>query len=157
MIFIPNITLATPMSFIPCSLTRSTHCFNLIHVNIWGPFSIPSRNGSRFFLTIIDDYSLFTLVYLMKNKSKTFHMLTHFFNQINRQFSIKISQIQYGNDGIFLPQLQIVCFDNRSEFISQQLQSWFHENGIEHQRSCIATPRQIGVIEHKHRHLLDVA
>ena len=37
------------------------------------------------------------------------------------------------------------------------MQNWFREHGIVHQRSCVATPQQNGVVERKHRHLLDVA
>ena len=90
---------------LPFSLrtTYSSHCFELIHVDIWGPFSIPSNNGSRYFLTIVDDYSRCTWLYLMQHKSETFTMLVHFFTQINRQFNTKINQINSGNGDIFLP------------------------------------------------------
>lgn len=34
---------------------------------------------------------------------------------------------------------------------------FFHENGVIHQRSCVYTPQQNGVVECKHRHLLKVS
>jgi hypothetical protein len=41
----------------PHSVTVSTSIFDLIHCDIWGPFSVGSRNGHHYFLTIVDDYS----------------------------------------------------------------------------------------------------
>ena len=52
--------------FFPQSSSCSSHCFELIHIDIWGSFSIYSKNISRFFLTIVDDYSKCTWIYLMK-------------------------------------------------------------------------------------------
>ncbi|XP_061353333.1 uncharacterized protein LOC133298115 [Gastrolobium bilobum] len=43
------------------SVTKSSHAFELIHVDIWGPYKIPSIQGYRYFLTIVDDYSRFGL------------------------------------------------------------------------------------------------
>ena len=40
-----------------CSAHISTSSFDLIHVDIWGPYSTPSLNGSRYFLSIVDDFS----------------------------------------------------------------------------------------------------
>ena len=126
-----------------------------VNFGVLHPFSTPSKNGYRLCLTIVDDYSRYTWIYLMKQKSETFHMLVHFFNQINRQFKTKVSRINSSNRNIFLPKLQTVRLDNGTEFISKQIQTWFHEHGIIHQRSCIATPQQNSIVEHKHRHLLD--
>ena len=49
-----------------CSLV-----FDLIYCDIWGPFSVLSLNGFKYFLTIIDDCNRCTWVYLMKFKSDT--------------------------------------------------------------------------------------
>jgi hypothetical protein len=49
----------------PTSITHSNCSFDLVHCDIYGPFSSLSSNGSKFFLTIVDDHSRFTWVYLM--------------------------------------------------------------------------------------------
>lgn len=39
----------------PNSSTISSHCFDIVHMNSWGPFYSPSMLGYRYFLTVIDD------------------------------------------------------------------------------------------------------
>jgi hypothetical protein len=34
--------------------------FDLVHFDIWGPLSIPSILGHRYFLTVVDDHSKHT-------------------------------------------------------------------------------------------------
>jgi len=41
----------------PHSVTTSSSCFDLVHVDIWGPYSTPSLTSSKYFLTLVDDYS----------------------------------------------------------------------------------------------------
>jgi hypothetical protein len=55
----------------PISNIVSHKPFDLVHVDIWGPFSVQSINGSRFFFTIVDDFSRYTWIYLMHSKSQT--------------------------------------------------------------------------------------
>ena len=45
--------------------------FDLIHCDIWGPYVVPIVAGQKYFLTIIDDCTRSTWVYLMKSKSET--------------------------------------------------------------------------------------
>jgi len=61
------------------STSISKQSFDLIHCDIWGPFSVKSTNGSQFFLTIVDDYTRFTWVYLMHSKSQTRIIIQNFF------------------------------------------------------------------------------
>ena len=70
---------------------------------------------------------------------------------------MSVSQINTGNGGIFLPQLQTIRSDNDTEFLSSVFQTWLRTHGIFHQRSCVSTPQQNGIVERKHRQLLDVA
>lgn len=60
----------TQLSFNKSS-TLSQCCFQLPHCDIWGSFSTPTSNESRYFLTILDDYSHCTWLYLMKTKEET--------------------------------------------------------------------------------------
>ena len=43
------------------------------------------------------------------------------------------------------------------EFVGSTASQFFTENGILHQTTCVHTPQQNGIVERKHRHLLDTA
>lgn len=42
---------------LPVSLNKASRLFELIHCDLWGPYSTPSCCGAIYFLTIVDDYS----------------------------------------------------------------------------------------------------
>ena len=48
----------------------SSSPFDLLHVDIWGPYHVPTVEGFKYFLTLVDDCSRTTWVYLMKLKSE---------------------------------------------------------------------------------------
>ena len=76
----------------------------------------------------------------MVHKSESPSLIQSFFQFIRTQFNTTIKTI---------------CSDNGSEFLS--LKHFFLTNGIEFQRTCVYTPQQNGVVERKHRHILNVA
>lgn len=47
----------------------SSHIFDIVHSDIWGPFSIPNFFGYRNSLTFIDDYSQDTWSFLLIHRS----------------------------------------------------------------------------------------
>ena len=47
----------------------SEHCFDFIHADIWGPFRHLTHDRFSYFLTLVDDKSRFTWIYMLKNKS----------------------------------------------------------------------------------------
>lgn len=50
-----------------------------------------------------------------------------------------------------------ISADNGLEFYNQNFNKMVKDHGILHERSCSYTPQQNGIIERKHRHLIEVA
>jgi hypothetical protein len=92
-------------------------------------------------VTFVDDFSCMTWLFLMKNRSELFSIFQIFRDMIKTQFSQKI---------------RILHSDNAKEYTSSSFASYLSAKCIIHQTSCVHTPQQNGVAEHKNRHLLDV-
>lgn len=45
---------------------KSNSCFELLYVDLWGPYNVLIYNGNKYFLTIVDDLSRVTWIYLLK-------------------------------------------------------------------------------------------
>ena len=78
----------------------SLKSFDLLHIDIWGPYHIPTVEGYRYFLTLVDDCTRTTWIYLMRSKSDTRPLLTSFITMIHTQFHTVIKQIRsdYGQE-----------------------------------------------------------
>ncbi|KAL4289778.1 hypothetical protein GQ457_14G021700 [Hibiscus cannabinus] len=131
-----------PRLSFPISTSRSSTPFELLHFDLWGPYRISTVHGHRFFLTIVDDHSRMTWVFLLRLKSDTVLVLKNFFSYIQTHFSATVKFIRS---------------DNGTEFFNSACSEFFSSLGIVHQSSCPSTPQQNGVAERKHRHLLEVA
>ncbi|CAA0839680.1 cysteine-rich RLK (RECEPTOR-like protein kinase) 8 [Striga hermonthica] len=53
--------------------------------------------------------------------------------------------------------VKVVRSDNGQEFVGTECQGIFSEEGILHQRTCVYTPQQNGVVERKHKQILEIA
>ena len=62
------------------SLTQYTAPLELIHSDLWGPAPITSRNGFRYYVNFVDQYSRFTWFYLLKTKNELLSVFQHFKN-----------------------------------------------------------------------------
>lgn len=52
----------------PLSQNKTCRIFEKIHCDLWGPYRHVSSCGARYFLTIVDDFSPCTWVYLLMDK-----------------------------------------------------------------------------------------
>ena len=48
----------------------SINPFEIIHCDIWGRYRHPSLTSAHYFLTIVDDFTRFTWIFLMRHKNK---------------------------------------------------------------------------------------
>lgn len=53
----------------------SANAFDLIHCDIWGPFHVPTHDGKKYFLTIVDDATRFTWLHLLTSKGEATQLI----------------------------------------------------------------------------------
>lgn len=124
------------------STSQTTSKFELIHVDLWGPYHVSTYDNYKYFLTLVDDYTRSTWTHLLSTKSNALQVLRSFINMLENQFNTTVKNIRS---------------DNGLEFTSSEATQFFLDKGIIHQKSCPYTPQQNSVVERKHKHLLETA
>jgi transposase InsO family protein len=114
----------------------------LLHMDLFGPIAYISIDRSKYCLVIVDDYSRFTWIFFLKEKSQTQETLKGFLRQAQNKFGLRIKKIRS---------------DNGTKFKDSQIEGFLEEEGIKHEFSSPYTPQQNGVVERKNRTLLDMA
>ncbi|GJV08190.1 ribonuclease H-like domain-containing protein [Tanacetum coccineum] len=121
---------------------KSKFVGDIIHCDVWGPYMVVSKDGYKFFLTLVDDFSRTVWVYMLKSKSEVGEYIESLIKLIFTQFGKKV---------------KLIRSDNGTEFVNNQLSNMFNELDTINQTSCAYTPQQNGIVKRKHRHLLNVA
>jgi transposase InsO family protein len=114
----------------------------LLHMDLFDPIIYISIDGSKYCLVIVDDYSRFTWVFFLQEKSQTQETLKGFLRRAQNEFGLRIKKIRS---------------DNGTEFKISQIEGFLEDEGIKHEFSSPCTPQQNGVVDRKNRTLLDMA
>ena len=62
--------------------TKAKRILAIIHSDVCGPMAQTTYDDYSYFVTFIDDYSNFTMVYLLKHKSEVFENFKEYFNMV---------------------------------------------------------------------------
>ncbi|GJU75734.1 retrovirus-related pol polyprotein from transposon TNT 1-94 [Tanacetum coccineum] len=103
--------------------------FQLVHIDIWGPYKVFTLGHHKYFLTIVDDCSRAVWTFLLIKKSGAYPVFKTFINFVKTQFEKEI---------------KLVRSDNALEFLQGSLGPLMKSLGIEHQTSCVERPQQNG-------------
>jgi transposase InsO family protein len=114
----------------------------LLHMDLFSPITYINIGGSKYCLVIVDDYSCFTWVFFLQEKSQTLETLKRFLRRAQNEFVLRIKKIRS---------------DNGTEIKNSQIEGFLEEEGIKHEFSSPYTPQQNGVVERKNKTLLDMA
>ena len=109
------------------SKIKSTRVLQLIYSDISGKIRIPNRNHFAYFLTFIDDFSRFTTVYLMKEKSEVYKYFKEFKAQVENKFGTKIATLRS---------------DNGTEYKNHRMEELCKESGIKPVHSKMEWPNE---------------
>ena len=140
------------------SSTKSKNLLELVHSDVNGPLETPSLGGSKYFVTFIDDYSRWTVMYTMKRKSDTFECFKKYHAFAERHTGSKISSVnvikRYEKTK---EQFKALRTDNGGEFISLRFKEYLQLHRIQHQLTVAYTPQQNGIAQRMNRTLMDCA
>ena len=135
-----------------CKMTKSSHKskpfpntqapLEMLHVDLCGPMRVQTKQGKKYVLVIVDDYSRYTWVFFLAAKSETSQVLIDFLKNV--QVNLK-------------KQVRIVRSDNGTEFKNNVFDTYLRSVGITHQFSAARTPQQNGVVERRNRTLVEAA
>jgi len=126
------------LPFKSCS-SHAKEPLELIQSDVWGPAPILSPFNFKYYVLFIDDYSRFTWIFPLKQKSETIHAFTQFKSLLENQFNKKIKGLQGDGRGEFKPVQKIAI---KSE--------------IQFRMSCTYTSQQNGRAKRKHRHVTEL-
>jgi hypothetical protein len=90
-----------------------------------------SIGGNKYGLVIVDDFSRFTWVFFLHDKSETQGTLKRFLRRAQNEFELKFKNLQ--------------------------VEEYFEEEGVKHKFSAPYTPQQNSVVERKNMTLIDMA
>ena len=132
----------TKKPFPKISDSKSSRVLDLIHTDICGPMQTITPSGKRYILTFIDDYSRYTFVYLLKEKSELFEKLKIFVEMVYNKF------------GSFP---KAIRSDNGCEYKSKAMINYLQMKGITSQYTVPYCPQQNGIAERKNRSLVEMS
>jgi hypothetical protein len=70
-------------------------------MDLFGPVAYISIDGNKYDLVIVDDYSRFTWVFFLQDKSEIQDVLKKFLRRAQNEFNVKVNKIRSDNDTEF--------------------------------------------------------
>ncbi|WVZ00646.1 hypothetical protein V8G54_026715 [Vigna mungo] len=105
----------------------------LVHSDVWGPTTVSSIGGKRYFVTFIDDHS---------RKSEVFEAFKIWKAMIENETGLKIKKLRSDNGG---------------EYEDTRFKKFCYEHGIRMERTVPGMPQHNGVAERMNRTLIEIA
>jgi hypothetical protein len=108
------------------SMMSTSKAFELLHMDLFGPTQYTSIDGSKYGFMIVDDFTRYTWVFFMVDKSDVYATFTSFVKLCHNEFEITIKRVRS---------------DDGNEFKNTRIDGLCDDFGIRHQFSAKYTPQ----------------
>ena len=107
-----------------------------IHMDLGGPFNVPSYSGAKYYMLLTDQATLRTWCFTYKQKDETFRLFRDWKTMVENEAGLKVKRVR---------------LDNGKELINQEFMDLFKETGMMWEPSVPYTPEQNGLSEVQNR------
>ena len=114
----------------------------LLHPDLKGPTRTESLGGKRYIIVVVDDFTRYTWVILLRSKIDAPEHIETLCTRLQNKKSLKIDRIQNDDD---------------KEFENSYMESFCTRSGISQEFSAPITPQQNDAVERKNRVIQEMA
>jgi hypothetical protein len=111
------------------NIMTTTRPLEMLHMDLFGPVTYISIGGNKYGLVIVDDYSSFTWVFFLQDRSETQEVLKRFSKRAQNEFDTNVKKIRSDND---------------TELKNTQVEDFLDEEGIKHEFLTLYTLSKMG-------------
>jgi transposase InsO family protein len=110
-----------------------------VHSDVWGPSSIALLSRKWYYVSFIDDYSRFTWVYFLRERSDVFETFKGWRAQVETQTGNKVKALNI--------RVRYLRSDNGGEYTSKEFGRYCKEKGILRHLTTVYTPQQNAIAD----------
>jgi transposase InsO family protein len=123
------------------SMMSTSKAFELLHMDLFGPTTYTSIGGNKYGFVIVDDFTRYTWLVFLVDKSDVFATFKTFIKRIHNEFETTIRKVRS---------------DNSSEFKNTRMDELCNNFEIKHQLLAKYIPQSNGLVERKNTTLIDM-
>jgi transposase InsO family protein len=97
--------MMTKKSFLQSKNKTSKRILDLLHLDLVGPFEVPSYGNAKYFLTIVDDHSRQIFIRFLKQKGDLYKTFKEFMNMVETETGLTIRAVRSNNGSKFCGKL----------------------------------------------------
>lgn len=129
-------------SFPKSSETKTSCVLELVHSDVCGPMEVESIGGSKYFMTLTDDYSRYTVVYFLRKKSEVLSCFKAYVVQMENLMGKRLLKVRTDNGG---------------EYTSTEFHNYCKQMGEFQEFTNPYTPEQNGISERLNQTIVNAA
>ena len=121
---------------------QTSRPLELLHIDLMGPARVQSLSGKKYILVVVDDFTRYTWVMILKDKAKAPKKMIHLCKKLQVEKDTLIARIRS---------------DHGREFENTKLAIFCNDQGTHQEFSSPKTPQQNGIVERKNRVVQEMA
>ena len=121
---------------------QTSRPLELLHIDLMGLARVQSLGGKKYTLVIVDDFTRYIWVVLLKDKAEALEKMIHLCKNLQVEKDTVIARIKS---------------DHGREFENTKLATFYNDQGTHQEFSSPKTPQQNGIVERKNRVVQEMA
>ncbi|CAI7797635.1 unnamed protein product [Closterium sp. NIES-54] len=130
------------------SFPPTTAPLQTLHMDVWGPARVSGQGCEWYFLLVVDDYTWYTKIFLLRSKGEVVDVLIFWIRTVRLQL-----RERFGQDLLVLR----LHADRGGEFSSNLLRDFCHGEGILQSFTLPDSPQQNGIAERRIGLVMEIA